>query len=473
MKLNPRIYLGAVIAFAIVVGFLLTAPDSMFEKPKRLAKINYHWNKLQQSKKITALTHNNSTGYFIYKGQPMGFQYDLLKAFCKEYDYELDIVVEDNMNKAIRKIRHGKADILAVDLTLTKSRKRFLNLSHPIGFNHQVLVQRVENKAQISDFMEAVLDLEGKEVHVQKGTIFVEQLKYLQEQTGTNFSIIEHKDNTMEDLIIMVAEGEIDYTACDERPALSIATYYPNIDLSLKLSAKQKLCWAIPPHEDSLMLQLNSWLDNYTQSKKFKSTERKYYSKRKFKFKTDQAYLPAKGGQLTPYDELIKKYAATIQWDWRLLASLIYQESRFNPETESWVGAIGLMQIMPETGKRMGVDDISDVEGNLKAGTKFIQWLDKQLIEAVPDSAERLYFVLGAYNCGLGHIQDAQTLAEKNDKDPKKWLQNTDTFILLKSQAKYYHDPDVKYGYCRGKQTYDFVREIMDRYKDYRNLVSE
>ena len=473
MRLNPKIYLGAIILFAIIVGFILTAPDEIFEKPRRLNRSDYHWKEAKKSKKIVALTQNNSTGYFIYKGQPMGFHYDLLKAYCKAHDYELELKVEDDMHKAIRDIRQGKADILAIDLTMTKSRKRMLDLTEPHGYNHQVLVQRKHKKGDTVPYIHSVLDLEGQRVYIQKGTVFKDQLKHLQEQTASNFSIVKDPKHSMEELILMVADGKIDYTACDERPAKSIATYYPNIDFSLKLSAKQKLCWAVPPHEDSLKNQINVWMKEFKQTKDFTRLERKYFSARKFKFRTDTAYLPAKGGDLTPFDTLIKKYAAQIHWDWRLLASLIYQESRFNPETESWAGAIGLMQLMPETGRRMGVDDITTVEGSLKAGTKFIQWLDQQLIESVPDSNERILFILGSYNCGLGHIQDAQKLAKKNKKDPTKWEQNTDTFLLLKSQPKYYHDPVVKYGFCRGQQTYDFVREIMDRYQDYVNLVSD
>lgn len=471
MKLNPKIYLFAVILFAVFVGFILTAPDSIFERQFNNTKFNYLFHKTLNTKKLTAITHNNSTGYFIYKGTPMGFHYDLLKEYCKAMGFHLSLIVEDDLDKALKMVGQGKAEILAVDLTYTKPRKKLINFTVSHGYNHQVLLQRKPNKKDSTDFISAVLDLDGKNVYIQKGTVFKDQLEYLQEQTGADFNIIEDPKNSMEDLILMVSEGKIDYTACDERQAMAMSKFLSNIDFSLQISAKQKLCWAVPPYEDSLKISINKWLTEFKKTKRFNQLQRKYFSSKKTDYQTDFDFLPARGGNLTPFDNEIKENASKIGWDWRLLASLLYQESRFNPQTVSWAGAIGLMQIMPETGLRMGVQDINSVEGNIKAGTKFLVWLDKQFALSVPDSNERIKFVLAAYNCGLGHIQDAQRLALKNGKDQGIWLKNTAKFLLLKSQKKYYHDPVVKFGFCRGNQTYDFVNEILERYHDYQNLV--
>ena len=474
MKLNSKVSLAAVIGFAIIVGFILTAPDQLFDRlpNRKKARLNYLWHKVQTQKKLVAITHNNSTGYFIYKGRPMGLHYDLLKNYCKSQSIELQIIVEDNMDKALRMIKHGKADVLAIDLTFTKRRKRSINFTVEHGYNHQVLVQRVKNKRDSTDYITSILDLEGKKVYIQKGTVFKSQLIFLQEQTGADFEIIEDEEHTMEELIGMVSNGKIDYTACDERPAKANKTYMSNIDYKLRISAKQKLCWAVPPYEDSLKISINQWLTEFKKTKKFAILERKYFTKKRVNYLVDDNYLPGKGGQLSPYDDIIKKYAQTIGWDWRLLTSLIYQESRFNPSTVSWAGARGLMQIMPETAKRMGVDNIHSPESNIKAGVKFLQWIDHQLESEIIDSIERIKFVLAAYNVGLGHVLDARRLAEKNKKNPNKWIQEVDTFILLKSKPRYYHDPVVKYGYCHGRETYNFVREILNRYYDYQNLVT-
>ena len=179
-------------------------------------------------------------------------------------------------------------------------------------------------------------------------------------------------------------------------------------------------------------------------------------------------------GKVSRYDEYIKKYSEEIGWDWRLLASLIYQESRFSPEVKSWAGAYGLMQLMPITAKRFGVNAKSTPEKQIEAGVEFIKWLDKRFEkQGIKDRNERTKFVLASYNVGLGHILDAQRLAKKNGKNPNVWENNVDEYVLKKSNPKFYKDPVVKYGYCRGSETYTYVYEILDRYEHYKNIIPE
>tara|TARA_B110000046_G_scaffold121613_1_gene128253 strand:- start:31386 stop:31898 length:513 start_codon:yes stop_codon:yes gene_type:complete len=159
-------------------------------------------------------------------------------------------------------------------------------------------------------------------------------------------------------------------------------------------------------------------------------------------------------GTISPCDEAIKKHANTIHWDWRLLTSLIYQESGFNPISSSWTGAQGLIQLMPKTALEHGLDSTGNPEDNIKAGVNYIKWLDKQFVEKVPDSTERIKFVLASYNLGLGHIFDAMRLADKYDLDSQVWKGNVTEMILKKSNPKYYRDDVVYYGYCRGSETY-------------------
>jgi membrane-bound lytic murein transglycosylase F len=184
-------------------------------------------------------------------------------------------------------------------------------------------------------------------------------------------------------------------------------------------------------------------------------------------------YNSYSGGKISPYDDLIKKYAREIRWDWRLLASLIYQESKFNPDAESWSGAFGLMQMMPETAEQYGVSDTSSPEDQIEAGIRYIHLIDKQLTPLINDSIERRKFVLASYNAGLAHVLDAQRLAAKYNKDPEKWEDNVDYYLLNKSNPKYYKDSVVYYGYCRGSEPYNYVIEIYDRYQDYINLIKD
>ena len=156
-----------------------------------------------------------------------------------------------------------------------------------------------------------------------------------------------------------------------------------------------------------------------------------------------------------------------------MLASLVYTESSFDSTAVSWAGAKGLMQLMPQTAKAMGVPEGKEQnpEESIKAAVKYLG-ITAQSFTAVPEE-ERTKFILAAYNSGLGHILDAMALAEKYGSDKYCWQENVEKFILLKSNEEYFTDPVCKNGYFRGQETYNFVREITERYEQYKKKIKE
>jgi membrane-bound lytic murein transglycosylase F len=200
----------------------------------------------------------------------------------------------------------------------------------------------------------------------------------------------------------------------------------------------------------------------------------KYFKNVRSKRIVNSLYNSYSGGQLSPYDTEIKAAANIIGWDWRLLASLVYQESEFKPNVQSWVGAYGLMQLMPSVLKKYGLDSTSvDPAIQLNAGVKHLIYIQKQLPQEITDSIEQIKFLLASYNCGLGHVLDARRLADKYEKSPNIWTNSVDSCILNLSEKEYYHDSVVYYGYVRGKETFNFVEEIIGRYKIYSTLIKE
>ena len=172
-------------------------------------------------------------------------------------------------------------------------------------------------------------------------------------------------------------------------------------------------------------------------------------------------------GYISKYDHLFKQYAPKVGWDWRLLAAQAFVESKFNPRARSWVGARGLMQIMPSTarGYRTPVKSLGNPETSLKVATSLINDLDSYLTKYVPNDKERLKFVIAAYNVGIAHVYDAIALAKKYGLDPQRWDDNVERAILMKMNPKYYNDPVTKYGYCRGTETVAYVDRITRFYQ--------
>ena len=456
----------------------MTSPK--FTKQKNTEKFEQinHNNTLiniEKRKTIRVVTHNNSTSYFLYRGRTMGFHYDLVKQFSKDKGWKFEIIVEEDLQKALEMLNDDKADIVAMDITHTKTRENIIEFTKSIGETQQVLVQRKQynkKKSDTSIYLKKATDLENKTVFVQKGTIFKENLNHLKEITATDFTVVEDSIHTMEELVIMVDNGLIDYTVCDERIAKANSTYSNRIDYKLSLSPHQKLAWAIPKGADSLLVVVNNWIDKFKKTKKYAILTNKYFKTHKNTFYTDSKNLPMRGGRLSPYDDIIKKYAKELGWDWHLLAAVIYKESRFNPKAESWAGAKGLLQLMPAAAKKFELFDPFNAEQNIKAGAKYFKYLMSKFDDPGILKEEQIKFALASYNVGLGHVLDARRLAAKNNMDKYKWTNNVDTFIILKSNPKYYNDPEVKYGYCRGKETYYYVEMVFEYYRNYKNLVN-
>jgi len=428
--------------------------------------------RIMSTNKIRAVTNYSSTNYFIYRGRPMGYNYEMMLSLAEYLGVKLEIKVIGDLNTAFKMLESGECDIIARGITYTKERAALYSFTNPILLTKQVLVQRIPSQTDTSyTFINNVLDLAHKTVHIPRSSSFKERLQNLSNEIGDTIFIEEVADMGTEELIGMVASGEIDYTVCDDVVGLINKTYFQNIDVSIEVSFSQKNAWVTRTDCPEFLDTINIWLNEFLDSRESKQLYAKYFQNRRAAGMVQSSYYSVKDGRISIYDELLKKKAKKIGWDWRLLASLIYQESQFIEDTVSWAGAYGIMQLMPATAERFGVNRESPAVDNIAAGIKFIKWLDKILPEEIADPKERIKFILASYNSGPGHVLDARRLAKKYGYEPNIWNDNVSICLLKKSNPKYYNDPVVKSGYCRGVETVKFVEEILRRYEDYRNLV--
>jgi membrane-bound lytic murein transglycosylase F len=427
--------------------------------------------------KLIAITDYSSTDYFIYRGQPLGYQYDMLQDLADHMNIKLEVVVSNSLEETFNCLRMGDCDLIALNLTVTKRRRSQVNFITPHGQTRQVLVQRKpENWERMSPsqvdraLIRNQLDLAGKKVYVQHNSAYYRRMLNLAEEIGDTIDVVDVPED-VETLIMLVADGQIDYTVCDENVALVNQTYYPNLDIQTAVSFPQNLAWAVHSEATQLKEVIDEWLGQYRKSARYAVIYNKYFKNQRSASIVKSDLFTLSSGKISAYDDHIKEYSEQIGWDWRLLASMIYQESRFDPGARSWAGAFGLMQLMPVTARRFGINMNSPARDQINAGTQFIGWLDKRFIASVPNKEERIKFILASYNAGPGHIFDAIRLADKKGKDPSKWHGNVDEYLLKKSNPLYYQDPVVKYGYCRGTETINYVNQVLDRYNHYRNII--
>ena len=446
----------------LTLAFSMHAVQQVKEQSKEETSYIYDLSDIIEEGVLRATTNFNSTNYFIYRGEPMGFHLDLLRLFAAHLGVSLEVSITNDLDESFDcLLNYGGCDLIAMDLTVTRSRKQQMYFSEPLSYTRQVLVQRKfpvgersDNDAFDSYKVNSHFDLAGKTVHIQKNTAFSARLHNLMEEIGDTVYIVEMNKST-EELIEMVAKGEIDYTVSDEHLARINQNYYASLDSFLPLSFEQQLSWAVRPGADDLLAALNSWINEFKTSEQFAALYNKYYRNNRGVYRAKSQLNSLGGGRASDYDQYFRQYAETIGWDWRLMASMVFQESRFDPEAVSWAGAFGLMQLMPETAEALNVMPESPVADQIKAGVKYIQWLDKTLSQHIADKDERIKFVLAAYNVGIGHVLDARRLAVKYGKDPNVWQGNVDYYILNKSLPKYYQDPVVRFGYARGSEPYN------------------
>jgi len=414
----------------------------------------------------------NSLNYYILHGKACGFQFELAKYFADYLGLELNIVVMNDMESAITALRTGEIDIVCSDLT--KIEGRFGNeivFTEPYAHVSQVLIQRKDNPKH--QLVTDIQGLSGKTVYVPRGSVFKLIILNETDLISDPPVIIEVPGYGSEQLIDAVAEGKISYTVADHHLAKYHAFIYSNIDVHLEIGNEKPLSWCMRGCSPDLLKEFNIWLNDFSKTRQFGFLYHRYFINPWNTGKTNSDFFSVKKGKISPYDEIIKKHSKEIGWDWRLVASLIYEESKFQHDLVSYSGAYGIMQLIPVTAEYFGITPESTVEDHIRIGIRFIKMMDDNFKEYVPDSMERQKFVIASYNLGEGHIFDAIALADKYNRNPQIWDNNVEYLIIAKSQSKYFLDEVVQYGYCKGQITSGFVKSIMERYEHYKNAFSE
>lgn len=429
-------------------------------------------DEIRKSGKLKVLISYDPINYFIYKGAPMGYSYELAERFAGELGVRLEVVPVRNLDRQIPMLRNDEGDLIAHPVTIIGDRTATVNFSKPIDSTCQVLIQKGVPDGSTSRLVRHPRELDGKTVHVREKSAYHHSLLDIVRRYGISMQIVPvHGSLSTGELIGRVSDGNIAFTVADSNIAVPHQAIYQDIDISTVISRRQPLAWAVRKNSPMLHQALNAWFDREKRSGLLPVLHSKYYNQQnRIARHAFQKFYSDKAGSISPYDELVKSGANTIGWDWRLLSSLIYEESQFDPQIVSWSGAMGLMQIMPATAAFTRVSNLSDPASNIRAGTIVIGVLDREWKE-IADPETRLRFILASYNVGAGHVRDAQKLAAKYGADPKRWENHVERFLALKSDPRYYNDAAADFGYCNGSLPVRYTRNILNRYQLYRQVI--
>ena len=418
---------------------------------------------LKERRRLRMITRNNAMTYFIHRGRQVGFEYELIKEFADRHDLRLDIVIPESHAELLAYLNEGKGDVVAAAMTITEERRAQASFTSPYNEVDELVVVRAEE-----DSLASLADLAGRTVHVRPSSSFYTTLMGLADSiAGLQIALLPDSLET-EVILAGVEEGRYDITLCDSN-LLDVELAYGR-RLKAAFSIKPTvLGWAVRKDNPALLAALNQYVKEEKGGLFFNMMKKRYFENKRTIAKAKDSLRVDLSGRLSPYDELVKKYARQYGQDWRLITAQMYQESKFDPQATSWVGARGLMQIMPVTGRELGFTDLHDPEENIHAGVKYLSQLVNRFDSNI-SIEERMRFALAAYNVGYGHVLDARRLAREKGWNPDKWFGHVEQAMRLLAKPAYHKR--ARYGFCRCGQPVHYVGNIQSMYDAYVGMLT-
>lgn len=409
---------------------------------------------IREQGSLKFVTRNAPSTYFLDKGQPAGFVYELAEAFAQFVGVDLEVIVAPSFAEIFGIIKDHNAHLAGANLTITPQRQSEFAFSPPYLNTSSSLIYRIKQGRPAPKKLESVI---GRSIVVPKGSSHVDVLKTLQ---------AEHPELTWEtseelsaiDILEKVHAREIDFTVMDTISYEAHSSYFPGVNKSLELTEPQPLAWMYAPHPDK---SLQRALERFFQKEETKTLitqlKAKYFQRENrlnfFDTITLRKLMTERLPKLEPFFHDAEEETGI---DWQLLAAIAYQESHWNKKAVSPTGVRGIMMLTKATAKEVGVTDRTDAEQSIRGGARYFARVIKKIPKKVREE-DRLWFALASYNVGFGHLEDARILTQRGGKDPNRW-DHVREFLPLLTKPRYYKT--VKRGYARGYEPVIYVKNI-------------
>ncbi len=407
--------------------------------------------KIQKTGVLRLITNKAINTYYYYDGKPTGFEYDLAKEFANFLNVELDVVAP-GWNNMFTYLDEDKGDFIAAGMTITKERLEKVIFSIP----YMTIQQRIVHHKLVFG-PKNIDDLTFRTVHIRRGTSYQSRLEEIR-RSGVYFNYILHDNTPTQELIRMVHDREVRLTVSDSNIAFLNQRYYPDIRIGIPIQEKESLAWAVRKDDYEMLKAINGFILHAMQDGTLKQIKDKYYANIEdsdlFDIKLFHQRIKTR---LPKYKKIIIEESGKYDFDWRLVAAVIYQESHFNPNARSFTNVRGLMQVTSATAEEMGISNRLNPRESIEAGIKYLDKMVKKF-DYLDNEYEKMIFALASYNIGYGHVTDAIKIARQKGLDTTKW-QNLKTILPLLSKSKYYKK--TKYGYARGWEPVLYVERIL------------
>lgn len=405
--------------------------------------------------------------YEMQRNGPTGVELEILQHFARHAGLIMKAVPVFHPDSALRMLQDGEGDVIAAGLARGGRMRHLVAFTKPHARSAPMLATlRPDAVAGVADAGQAWPDT----MVISHWSPFTAGARRFNTM-ALRRSIIRDTTHLPEDLLAEVLLGRIPALVVPSHIAGHEARRFPPLQFDGPVGPRVPLAFALRRNAPELRKAINDWLDDPSgeamRTKALEGFEGQMKpsgplrSKRRPVMHRDS---------ISPYDASFKAHAGNHGWPWELLAAMAWKESRFNHDVRSSKGAHGLMQLMPRTAVRMGLDSSGhSADEHIAAAMRYLGYLDTLWLRAVPERDQRLRFVLASYNSGPGHVVDAQRLAEQLGIDHQRWEGHVERAMLLLAKPRFHGRPGMKNGYANGRQTFHFVREVMAVYQHFRS----
>jgi len=405
---------------------------------------------------LVVATRNSPTTYIEGVDGPIGFDYDLARAFADSLGVKLRIVVPDNLGDILTLVQNKDVDFAAAGLTVTESRKRMVQFGPVLEeVKEQVVYKTGKKRPKSMD------DLVGLNLEIIANSSHAERLGELHHMYP-KLKWTEQPDMDPLELLTLVDEEVIDITIADSNEVELVKRYTPDLRVGFNFSGPKELAWAFAKTNDqSLYFAARDFLEQAKASGLLQQIRERYYGTvKQLNYVGTQLYMKHILERLPEYREAFEQAGQEHGIDWRLLAAIGYQESHWLPDARSPTGVRGLMMLTQRTAKQVGVENRIDPLQSIEGGSLYFAHLKKKIPERITEP-DRTWMALASYNIGFGHLEDARKLTQGQGGDPDKWIDVIERLPLL-MRKKWYKK--TRFGYARGSEAAKYVQNIRNYY---------
>ena len=405
---------------------------------------------------LRVVTRDSPTAYVDGPDGPSGPEYDLVQAFADDLGVALVIETVQSVSEVLPHLIEGKAHMAAAGLSITDSRRHYVNFGHPYEMVDMHLIYKLgTGKPQSID------DVIGRSIEVVAGTSHADMLMSLQERYP-DLTWSENADVEVASLLAKVAAADVEFTIADSTEFNIQRHFYPDLRVALDLEIDDPLAWAFPKEGgDTLLSRADDFLIEFDRAGILAQVKDRYYGHTdKFDYVGTRNFIRHYESRLPRYRAMFEEAAAEWGVDWRLLAAIAYQESHWRSGAVSPTGVRGIMMLTEATAQYLGIEDRVDPRNSIFGGAQYYARQTERVADTV-DEPDRTWMALAAYNVGFNHIKDARQIVEWQGGNPDTWVDISEALPLL-AQRQWYSR--VPFGYARGWEPVLYVNNIRAYY---------